>query len=186
MGTQSEGWLKSFIKGFNSTAPETTEDAKPRDPIQIAIDVAIKICKPFEGLRLKPYLCPAGYPTIGYGTVYKPDGTLVKLTDPAITPEQADEWLRLSIINNYLPSVLKVSPSLIKYPKTLGAVVSFVYNLGIARYRSSTFKRRIDVQDWENAITEILKWNKGTINGRLTVLKGLQKRREVEASYIGT
>ena len=186
MGTQSESWLKQFISSFNQSNNNTTEPQPQQNPLDIAKQVAASICKPFEGLRLKPYICPAGYPTIGYGTVYKPDGTMVKMSDPAITAEQAEEWLMLTIARDYLPAVLKQSPNLIKYPRTLGAIVSFVYNLGIARYKASTLKRKLNEEDWDSARVEIRKWNKGRVKGIPTVLKGLDKRRLVEASYIGT
>ena len=182
MGTQSESWLKQFVESFK----QAEEPKIKENPVEIAKKVAADICKPFEGLRLKPYICPAGYPTIGYGTVYKPDGTMVKMSDPAITAEQAEEWLMLTISRDYLPAVLKQSPNLIRHPRTLGAITSFVYNLGIARYKASTLKRKLNEEDWEAAKTEIRKWNKGRVNGVLTVLKGLDKRRVVEASYIGT
>ena len=32
------------------------------------LDIAVALCKHFEGLYLKPYICPAGVPTIGYGS----------------------------------------------------------------------------------------------------------------------
>ena len=61
--------------------------------IDEAVKIAAELCRHFEGFRGKPYICPAGYPTIGYGTVYKPDGTRVTMDDPPISKAQADEWL---------------------------------------------------------------------------------------------
>ncbi|WP_396189873.1 lysozyme [Flavobacterium sp.] len=185
MGTQSEGWLKQFISGFNSYS-DKPEPVVKQNPIEVAKTVAADLCKKYEGLRLKPYICPAGYPTIGYGTVYKPDGVAVKMSDPAITEAQAEEWLLLTISRDYLPAVLNVSPALIKYPRTLGAITSFVYNLGIARYRASTLKRKLNEGDFSAAKVEILKWDKARVKGVMTRLKGLTARRISEASYIGT
>jgi lysozyme len=76
------------------------------DPITEAVELAASLCKPFEGLRLTPYICPAGYPTIGYGTVYKPDGTKVTMQHPPITQETAESWLMTELRNNYLAGVL--------------------------------------------------------------------------------
>ena len=45
----------------------------------------------FEGLSLKPYLCSAKVPTIGYGSTFYENGTKVKLTDAPITKQRADE-----------------------------------------------------------------------------------------------
>jgi lysozyme len=46
--------------------------------------------KRFESFRAKPYLCQAGKATIGYGTTRYLNGVRVKLTDEAITKEQAE------------------------------------------------------------------------------------------------
>ena len=101
------------------------------DSIDEAVEIAASLCRSFEGLRLKPYLCPAGYPTIGYGTVWKPDGTQVKLDDPPITKQKAEEWLISELTRSYLPGVLRASPGLISNPRALGAITDFAYNLGV-------------------------------------------------------
>lgn len=145
-----------------------------------AVEVAASLCKPFEGLRLKPYLCPAGYWTIGYGTVFKPDGTQVKQDDPPISQQTAEEWLYCEIQNNYLPGVLKASPGLIAYPKALGAITDFAYNLGVGRYRSSTLRRKINEQDWDGAKEQLMLWTRG--GGK--VLPGLVKRRQAECRFL--
>lgn len=148
--------------------------------ISEAVEVAAAICRPFEGLRLKPYICPAGYPTIGYGTVYKPDGTKVTMDDPPITKETAEAWLLYELRHNYIAGVLKASPHLIVYPKVLGALGDFAYNLGVPRYRASTLRRKIAEKDWEGAKVELMKWTRG--GGR--VLPGLVRRRKVESNLI--
>lgn len=141
-----------------------------------ATEVAAQLCRTFEGLRLTPYICPAGYPTIGYGTVNKPDGTKVTMDDPPITKETAEEWLVGELVSTYMAGVLRASPHLAANPKVLGALTDFAYNLGVPRYRSSTLRRRIDEQDWEGAQEELMKWTKG--GGR--VLPGLVRRRQAE------
>lgn len=145
-------------------------------PVSEAVEIAAALCRPFEGLRLKPYICPAGYPTIGYGTVYKPDGTKVTMDHPPISKETAEEWLMVELQKTYVSGVLQASPHLIAYPKVLGALGDFAYNLGVPRYRASTLKRRIDEKDWEGAKTELMRWVRG--GGR--VLPGLVKRRKAE------
>ena len=149
-------------------------------PISEAVEIAAALCRPFEGLRLKPYICPAGYPTIGYGTIYKPDGTKVTMEDAPITKETAEEWLLHELRHNYLAGVLKASPTLITNPRALGAMADFAYNLGVARYRSSTLRRKIDVQDWDAAKEELMKW----VRGGGKVLPGLVKRRTAECALL--
>lgn len=145
-----------------------------------AVDLAAELCKRFEGFSSKPYICPAGYPTIGYGTVYKPDGTKVTMADPSISKETALAWLLSELRGNYMMGVLKASPNLIAYPTILAAITDFAYNLGVPRYRASTLRKRISEQDWEGAITELHKWVYG--GGR--VLRGLVLRRQAEAQLM--
>ena len=148
--------------------------------MQEALDIAASLCRKFEGLRLRPYICPAGYPTIGYGTVYKPDGTKVGLDHPPISKETAEEWLLTELQNNYLVGVLRASPILITKPKALGALTDFAYNLGVARYRASTLRRKINEGNWEAARHELMRWTRG--GGR--VLPGLVKRRKAELAFL--
>ena len=145
-----------------------------------AVEVAATLCRPFEGLSLTVYVCPAGYPTIGYGTVYKPDGTKVTMEHPSITQETAEAWLLHELRHNYLAGVLKASPSLLARPRALGALTDFAYNLGVARYRSSTLRKRVDAQDWEAAKEELMKW----VRGGGKVLPGLVRRRQAEAALL--
>lgn len=145
-----------------------------------ALEVAAALCRPFEGLRLKPYICPAGYPTIGYGTVYKPDGSRVTMEHPPITKETAEAWLLHELRHNYLRGVLASSPHLVDYPLVLGAMTDFAYNLGVARYRASTLRKRVNACDWVGARAELLKWTRG--GGK--VLPGLVKRRQAEARLL--
>ena len=148
---------------------------------QSALDIATELCKHFEGFSSKPYICPAGYPTIGYGTVYKPNGIKVTLNDQPISKDLAEEWLISELKNNYMVGVLKASPILAAYPEALGAITDFAYNLGVPRYRASTLRRRINEKDWEGAATELHKW----VNGGGKRLPGLVRRRQAEAQYLG-
>lgn len=149
-------------------------------PLDSAVELAANLCKEFEGFRSSPYICPAGYPTIGYGTVYKPDGTKVTMQDPPITMALAEQWLIGELTTNYMPAIARASPVLLAYPLALAAITDFAYNLGAARYRSSTLKRRIDAQLWQEAKLELNKWVFG--NGKK--LPGLVRRRKAEAVYL--
>ena len=147
--------------------------------IQQAVNTTAELCKKWEGFSDRPYICPAGYPTIGYGTVYKPDGTKVTMQDSPIDKGTAEAWLEVTIVSN-LKQVLKASPHLINYPNTLAAITDFVYNLGIGRYNASTLKRRINQQDWRGSVIELRKW----VYGSGKKLLGLIKRREDEVLLV--
>lgn len=144
-----------------------------------AVELAVELCKHFEGFSSVPYLCPAGYWTIGYGTVYKPDGSRVTQSHPPISKQLALEWLTHEILYNYMPAVLAATPNAAKYPQLLGALTDFAYNLGGPRYRASTLARRVREERWPEARAQLLLWNRG--GGR--VLPGLVRRREAEAKF---
>ena len=153
------------------------EDAK-----KLARDVLIK---PFEGLaKLLPDGRVAAYPdpgtrghpwTIGYG-----------FTGPDIQPgtiwtmQQCVDALDHHITYFYA-GLCKLSPTFPNAsPRRIAAVTSWAYNCGLGNYRVSTFKKRIDAEDWDGAAEECLKWNKAA--GR--VLPGLTRRRAAEAALM--
>jgi len=145
-----------------------------------ALTLAADLCRFFEGFSSKPYICPAGYPTIGYGTVYKPDGTKVTMQDEPISKELANDWLMRELQNNYMTGVLKASPILIANERLLAAITDFAYNLGVGRYRASTLKRRVDSNDLLGVETELKKW----VRGGGKTLPGLVKRRQAEIDLL--
>lgn len=149
-------------------------------PIDLAVKLACELCIHFEGFSAKPYLCPAGYWTIGYGTVYKPDGTRVTKDHPVITKEIAYSWLVYDIRNKYMAGVLQKSPGLINNYKALAALTDFAYNLGVPRYSASTLAKRVNESNWSEARREIARWNMG--GGK--VLPGLVLRRKAEANLL--
>ena len=145
-----------------------------------ALNLAAGLCRKFEGLRLKPYLCPAGIPTIGYGSTRYADGRAVTLRDRPITAAQAEDLLLLTLRRDYLAGVLKVSPGLIDRPKALAAALDFAYNLGVRSYADSTLRKRVDAGDWSGARAELAKW----VRGGGKVLPGLVARRAAEAKLM--
>ena len=144
------------------------------------LEIAAALCKQFEGYRGKPYLCPAGIPTIGYGSTYYADGRKVALTDPPMSEPDATVLLLQELHHTYLPAVLRHCPVLLTDEKKCNAIVDFAYNLGTGRLQTSTLKRKINANDWEGAKEQLLLWTKG--GGR--VLPGLLKRRTAECQLL--
>ena len=144
------------------------------------LEIAASLCKQFEGFRSKPYLCPAGVATIGYGLTYYSDGRKVTLQDPPMDEPSASALLMYELQHTYLPGTLRNCPILATDERRLNAVVDFCYNLGIGRLQTSTLKRKINAQDWKGAKEELKKWNKG--GGK--VLAGLDKRRKSECNFM--
>jgi lysozyme len=146
------------------------------------VDLAIAkaLCREFEGFRSKPYLCPAGVATIGYGTTRYMTGESVSLSDTPITREQAEELLEAQIRRDYLPGVLRLCPTLLLMVPALNAIVDFTYNLGVGNLQTSTLRRKINDRDWEAAKHELGRW----VRGGGKVLPGLVRRRKAEAEFL--
>lgn len=144
------------------------------------LDIAAALCKQFEGFRSKPYLCPAGIPTIGYGSTYYFDERKVTLSDEPISETIAETLLLHELQYTYLPGVLRNCPILLTEERKCNAIVDFAYNLGVGRLQTSTLKRKINEQDWDAAKEQLMLWNKG--GGR--VLPGLDKRRKAECQLL--
>jgi len=144
------------------------------------LELAASLCRQFEGFRSKPYLCPAGVPTIGYGSTYYSDGRKVTLEDSPISEKDASALLMHELEHTYLPGVLRNCPILATDEKKCNAIVDFVYNLGIGRLQTSTLKRKINSQEWKAAQEQLMLWTKG--GGK--VLPGLLKRRQAECSLL--
>lgn len=148
------------------------------------LDAAAALCRHFEGFRSKPYLCPAGVPTIGYGSTYYADGRKVQLSDLAITEPEARALLMQELQHTYAPGVVRLCPDLLAMGMTSGqwgpfnAIVDFAYNLGVGRLQTSTLRRKINAQDWEAAQVELMKW----VRGGGKVLPGLVRRRQAECA----
>jgi lysozyme len=129
-----------------------------------------------EGLRLKPYLCPAKIPTIGYGNTYYSDGKRVTLLDKDITKQQAFDMFK-EIANRFGKRVDELVTSNINQNQ-FNALVSFAYNVGTGNFSSSTLLKKINKNPNDLTLkAEFLRWNKA--GGK--VLNGLTNRRNEEA-----
>ena len=149
------------------------------DVPQAAIDLA----KRFEGFERKvkrgteitaiPYICPAGFWTIGYGH-------LCDSKHPPITEAEAEVYLARDL-QSALTATLRHCPVLAtELEGRLAAIIDFTFNLGAGRLQTSTLRRRINQRDWSSAAQELRRW----IYGGGKVLPGLVTRREAEAAWL--
>lgn len=131
----------------------------------------------FEGLRLSPYLCSAGVPTIGYGSTFYPSGKKVTMQDKPITQATA-LWMLKETANKFAVEVDKLVIHTLKQNQ-FNALVSFAFNLGTSALGKSTLLKKVNANPNDPTIrNEFAKWNKA--GGR--VLDGLTKRRTKEAN----
>lgn len=138
---------------------------------------AVELVKTFEGfarvvkgahpISASPYLCPAGFWTIGYGHLCRPD-------QPSITLEAGQAWLE------YDMGVAEAAVRALTRPRLtagqMGALTSWVFNLGVGRFRGSTLRSVINRGELEKVPREMRRWVYA--GGRK--LPGLILRREAE------
>ena len=144
---------------------------------------AIELAKRFEGFekRVKrgteiaavPYVCPAGFWTIGYGH-------LCTQNHPPITQDEAEAYLAQDLVKA-LNATLRYCPVLATEPEgRLAAIVDFTFNLGAGRLQTSTLRRRVNQRDWVAVGQELRRW----VYGGGKVLPGLVTRREAEMAFL--
>ena len=137
----------------------------------------IDLIKQFEGFYPNAYLCPAGVPTIGFGSTMWADGRKVKLGE-VISMENAEKLLQWEI-NNKVHCLNKLRLN----QNQFDALMSFVYNVGIGNLMKSTlYKKALLNPNDETIRDEFMKWNKARVKGVLTPLKGLTRRRQAESN----
>jgi lysozyme len=144
---------------------------------------AIELAKRFEGFhrvpkndplcRAHPYVCPAGFWTVGFGHLCAPD-------HPPITESEAEVYLAQDLATA-LNATLRYCPVLASESENrLAAIVDFTFNLGAGRLQTSTLRRRLIERAWGYAASELRRWVYG--GGR--VLPGLVARRDAEACLL--
>ena len=127
----------------------------------------LDLIKDFEGLYLESYICPGGYPTIGYGHVIRKGRESPK----KITKEVAESLLRKDVEWAEF-AVLR----LIDVPLTDGqfdGLVSFTFNLGSGALQRSTLRRKVNREEHREVPAELLRW----VWAGGKKLKGLIRRR---------
>ena len=145
-------------------------------------EAAIALAKRFEGFhrvpkhdphRAYPYICPAGFWTIGFGHLCDPNHS-------PITESEAEDYLAQDL-QTALQATLRYCPVLATEPEgRLAAIVDFTFNLGAGRLQTSTLRRRINQRDWSAAALELGRW----VHGGGRVLPGLVVRRHAEVALL--
>ena len=127
------------------------------------------LIKKFEGLSLNAYQDSVGVWTIGYGHT----GTDV-YAGLTITKEQAENLLEQDIAKHETP-VQNMGVELSQ--NQFDALVSFVFNMGVGAFRTSTLYKKVSANPNDTAIAdEFRKW----IYAGNIKLNGLVSRREKE------
>ena len=146
---------------------------------------AIEGIKKDEGVRTKPYRCPALLWTVGVGHVIDPNHIRAKLDERKNIP-LPPEWDRVlstaevdAILANDLATfergVLRLCPSGLTQGR-FDALVSFSFNVGLGNLQRSTIRMKHNRGDFEGAAESFMAWTKA--GGK--ELPGLVKRRKHE------
>lgn len=149
------------------------------EQIQQVVTIAAQLAIFFEGIYLKPYLCPRGIPTIGVGATFYEDGRPVTLLDPPITRERAMQLLHWQLRRHFLPKVMRLCPGA-DTPQRLAALLDFAFNLGTGNLAASTLRRKVNAGEWSEVPGQFMRW----VMAAGKVLAGLVKRRDEEAKLV--
>lgn len=145
-------------------------------------DKAIKMIMHHEGLRLKPYRCPAKLWTIGVGHVLYPDQGKIPLNerDSYQLRSEDNRVFTQEEVNNILKADLRRFEQGVSRYITVelsqgmfDALVSFSFNVGLGTLQRSTLRMKLNRGDKEGAAEELMKYCMA--GGK--VLRGLQNRR---------
>lgn len=136
----------------------------------------VSLIKDFEGLERVAYRDIADVWTIGYGH------TETARPGMTITEDEADALLRKDLETREQAILSMVSAPINQM--IFDALVSFVYNVGETAFRGSTARKRLNAGDYEGAAEALTWWNKARVNGALTIVEGLTRRRAREALMV--
>ena len=148
----------------------------------------------YEGVRSKPYLCPAQIWTIGYGHVLyqeqirlpvirKEGYTGMLRNEFPLKPEDSRVWTKTEIdelfrddVGTFERGVLRLVPGVSGRQGSFDALVSFAFNAGLGNLQRSTIRMKANRGEWEEAAEAFMQWTKG--GGK--ELPGLVRRRKAE------
>ena len=129
-----------------------------------------------EGVRQKPYKCPAGLWTVGVGHLIGDGKSLPDSWNRKFSLEEVYAILASDVRKFELGVERYINVGLTQ--NQFDALVSFAFNLGLGTLQRSTLRAKLNRLDYQGAIESLLKYNKA--GGK--VLKGLDKRRKDEAA----
>ena len=146
---------------------------------------AIEGIKKDEGVRTKPYRCPALLWTVGVGHVIDPNHIRVKFDERKNIPlpTEWDRVLSMAEVDAILAAdlatfergVLRLCPGGLTQGR-FDALVSFSFNVGLGNLQRSTIRMKHNRGDFEGAAEGFMAWTKA--GGK--ELPGLVKRRKHE------
>ena len=130
-----------------------------------------------EGYSPVPYIPTKGdLPTVGHGSTRYEDGTPVKLTDPPITRERAEQLARNLMAKD--EQLFRASiPGVKLHQAEYDLYLDFVGQYGIGNWRSSSMRRHLLAGRYVQACDALLLWRRAGGYDCSTRINGQPNRR---------
>lgn len=146
---------------------------------------AIEMIKHHEGIRTRPYRCPAALWTVGVGHVIDPGHIRIAINERKNLPipdgwnrtlsmAEVDEILAADLAS-FERGVLRLCPGGLTQGR-FDSLVSFSFNVGLGNLQRSTIRMKHNRGEFDDAAEGFMKWTKA--GGK--ELPGLVKRRKDE------
>jgi lysozyme len=132
----------------------------------------IALIKHHEGVRNRPYRCPANLYTVGVGHLIGDGKSLPESWNRTFSQEEIDGILK-SDLKRFELGVHKMLPNVSLRQYEFDALVSFCFNLGLGCFQRSTLRQALLRGDKKAAMESLVKYCRA--GGK--ILKGLQTRR---------
>jgi lysozyme len=133
---------------------------------------AIALIKHHEGVRSRPYRCPANLWTVGVGHLIGDGKSLPDSWNRTFTETEIDGILK-SDLRRFELGVHKMLPNVPLRQHEFDAIISFCFNLGLGCFQRSTLRQALLRGDKKAAMESLVKYCRA--GGK--ILKGLQTRR---------
>ena len=137
-----------------------------------ASNVCIQLLKHHEGVRYKPYTCPANLWTVGVGHLIGDGKSLPREWNKTFTQAEVDGLLKRDL-SRFELGISKMLPNVPLRQHEFDAILSFCFNLGLGCFQRSTIRQALLRGDKEQAMESLVKYCRA--GGK--ILKGLQNRR---------
>jgi lysozyme len=133
---------------------------------------AIALIKHHEGVRSRPYRCPANLWTVGVGHLIGDGKSLPDSWNRTFTEAEIDGILK-SDLRRFELGVHKMLPNVPLRQHEFDAIISFCFNLGLGCFQRSTLRQALLRGDKKTAMESLVKYCRA--GGK--ILRGLQIRR---------
>lgn len=133
-------------------------------------EAGVALIRAFEGFSAVPYVCPACYPTVGYGHVVRAGERF----ETPLSREEGEALLRVDL-PRYEGAVCRLIEVPLDEP-CFDALVSFTFNLGEGALAASTLRRLVNAGRLGDAGPQFDRW----VFAGARKLPGLVRRRAAE------